>query len=30
MIFEGAKLRVCQETIYRYIYSKEGMADELW
>lgn len=30
MIFEGAKLRVCQETIYRYIYSKEGMAQELW
>ncbi len=24
MIFEGAKLRVCQETIYRYIYSKEA------
>lgn len=23
-------LRVCQETIYRYIYSKEGMAHELW
>ena len=30
MIYEGAKLRVCQETIYRYIYSKEGMAQELW
>ena len=30
MIFEGAKLRVCQETIYRYIYSKEGMDKELW
>ena len=30
MIFEGAKLRVCQETIYRYIYSKEGMDQELW
>jgi len=30
MIFEGAKLRVCEETIYRYIYSKEGMAQELW
>ena len=28
MIFEGAKLRVCLETIYRYIYSKEGMAQE--
>jgi len=30
MIYEGAKLRVCQETIYRYIYSKEGMDQELW
>ncbi len=30
MIHEGAKLRVCQETIYRYISSKEGMAQELW
>lgn len=30
MIYEGARQRVCQETIYRYIYSKEGMADELW
>jgi transposase, IS30 family len=30
MIYEGEKLRVCQETIYRYIYSKEGMAQELW
>ncbi|MBY6059741.1 IS30 family transposase [Leisingera daeponensis] len=30
MIHEGARLRVCQETIYRYIYSKEGMAQELW
>lgn len=30
MIYEGAKLRVCEETIYRYIYSKEGMAQELW
>ena len=25
MIQERAKLRVCQETIYRYIYSKDGM-----
>ncbi|MEP4248831.1 transposase, partial [Tateyamaria sp.] len=24
MIHERAKLRVCQETIYRYIYSKDG------
>ncbi|PCH99033.1 MAG: IS30 family transposase [Rhodobacteraceae bacterium] len=30
MIHEGAKLRVCQETIYRYIYSKEGQRDDLW
>ncbi|WP_367181548.1 IS30 family transposase [uncultured Ruegeria sp.] len=30
MIYEGARLRVCQETIYRYINSREGMADELW
>jgi IS30 family transposase len=30
MIFEGAKLRLCQEKIYCYIYSKEGMAQELW
>ena len=29
MIQEGAKQRVCQETIYRYIYSKEGMREEL-
>lgn len=30
MIYEGAELRVCQGTIYRYIYSKEGTAQELW
>jgi IS30 family transposase len=30
MIFDGAKQRVCQETIYRHIYSKEGMSQELW
>ena len=30
MIVEKAPLRVCQETIYRYIYSKEGMGDDLW
>ena len=30
MIFEHAKTRVCQETIYRYIYSSEGMVQELW
>lgn len=29
MIFEGDKQRVCQETIYRYIYSKESMDQEL-
>jgi len=30
MIHEQAPLRVCQETIYRYIYSKEGQRDDLW
>jgi IS30 family transposase len=30
MIYDGAKQRTCQETICRYIYSKEGMAQELW
>lgn len=30
MAYENAPLRVCQETIYRYIYSKEGMSKELW
>lgn len=30
MRLENAALRVCQETIYRYVYSKEGMAQELW
>ena len=30
MIHEGAPLRVCQETIYRYIYSKEGQREDLW
>ncbi|MFK7871482.1 MAG: IS30 family transposase [Roseobacter sp.] len=30
MLLEGAKPRVYQETIYRYIYSKEGMTQELW
>ena len=29
-LYERAKRRVCQETIYRYIYSKEGMVDDLW
>ncbi len=30
MIYENACPRVCQETIYRYIYAKEGMREELW
>lgn len=30
MILEKALPRVCQETIYRYIYSKDGMAQDLW
>jgi transposase, IS30 family len=30
MIQERVKLRVRQETIYRYIYSKESMRDDLW
>lgn len=30
MIHDQAPVRVCQETIYRYIYSREGMAQELW
>ena len=30
MIHEDAPLRVCQETIYRYIYSKEGQREDLW
>ena len=30
MMHERAKPRVCQETIYRYIYSKDGMRDDLW
>lgn len=30
MILENAVPRVCQETIYRYIYSAEGMKQELW
>lgn len=30
MIYDRAAMRVCQETIYRYIYSKEGMKEELW
>lgn len=30
MILERSRKRVCQETIYRYIYSAEGMAQKLW
>ncbi|WP_233494638.1 IS30 family transposase [Ruegeria sp. A3M17] len=30
IIYEGAMVRVRQETIYRYIYSQEGLAEELW
>jgi IS30 family transposase len=30
MIHEEAKLRVCQETIYCFIYSRDGMRDDLW
>jgi IS30 family transposase len=30
MRHEKTKLRVCQETIYRYVSSKDGMRDELW
>ena len=30
MIREGAIPRVCQETIYPYIYSKDGQRDDLW
>ncbi|GGG83978.1 hypothetical protein GCM10011415_37520 [Salipiger pallidus] len=29
LVHEGVTLRVCQETIYHYIYLKEGMAQEL-
>ena len=30
MIEKQAPLRVCQETIYRDIYSREGMREDLW
>ncbi|MEY8120697.1 transposase [Falsihalocynthiibacter sp. BN13B15] len=30
LIYENASVRVCQETIYRYVYSAEGMMDDLW
>ena len=28
--YEGVRLRACQKTIYRYIYSEDGVAQELW
>lgn len=28
--YENAPVRVCQETIYRFVYSKEGMKEDLW
>jgi IS30 family transposase len=30
MRLEGARPRVCQETIYRHVYSHDGMRSELW
>ena len=30
MIHDRVPIRVCQETIYRYVYSKEGQEKELW
>ena len=30
MIQENAPQRLCQETIYRDIYSKDGMRDDVW
>ncbi len=30
MRVEGARPRVCQETIYRHVYSKDGKRAELW
>ena len=30
MIYEGTRPRVCQETIYRHIYSDDGRAAQLW
>ena len=27
---EGARPRACQETIYRFVYSKEGLRENLW
>ena len=30
LIYENASVRVCQETIYRFVYSAEGMKEDLW
>ncbi len=30
LIYENAPVRVCQETIYRFVYSAEGMKEDLW
>jgi IS30 family transposase len=30
LIYENTSIRVCQETIYRFVYSAEGMKDDLW
>ncbi|AHD03253.1 hypothetical protein [Leisingera methylohalidivorans] len=28
--YEGALVPLCQEAIYRFAYSKEGMKEDLW
>ena len=30
LIYEKAPVRVCQETIYRFVFSPEGMKEDLW
>ena len=30
MRLEGARPRICQETIYRHVYGREGMREGLW
>ena len=30
LIYENAPIRVSQETIYRFVYSAEGMKEDLW
>jgi len=30
LIYKKAPVRVCQETIYRFVYSAEGMSEDLW